>query len=58
MKSRIVTDDPNLLGYIDGSRTVGRGDRCGSRVEKLPESQQSEYQDGFRRGAKSAAKDE
>lgn len=47
----LVTDRPNLTGYLDGAKAV-REDRRSSRVNQVPEVQKSDYMDGFRRGVK------
>ncbi len=51
----VVTDQPQRLGYLDGSEAVEQGSRV-SREVQLPESQRPEYRKGFRQGAKEASK--
>lgn len=51
MDKSLVTDRPNLTGYLDGAKAV-REDTRSSRVNQTPEAQRNDYMDGFRRGVK------
>lgn len=47
----LITDKPNLTGYLDGAKAV-RNDTRLSRVDQIPQHQKAAYLDGFRRGVK------
>lgn len=49
MPKKVVTDKPNLTGYLHGSRFE-------ERRETANPQQQSSYEDGYRRGAKDTYK--
>lgn len=51
----IITDQPQRLGYLDGSKAVEQGGRV-SREAQMPQSQRPDYRRGFRQGAKEASK--
>jgi hypothetical protein len=48
---RLITDKPDLTGYLDGAKAVDTGSRE-TRKDQLPEGQQEKYIQGFRRGAR------